>query len=149
MKLRPYRPSDEVAVADLWFESWLSTGLTRPAVTRDDLRARVSTELAARWTVTVAEQDDRLVGFLAVVLPERRLDQLFVRPVDQGSGAGAALFAAARAQLPEGFWLTAQAANARARAFYERRGMRLDRVEDHASVERVIYVLDPPVYQAR
>ena len=144
MNLRPLIPSDEAELAEVWFEGWLSTGLTHPIVTQADLRARVPTELAKRWTVTVAENDDRMIGFLAVALSERRLDQLFVRPGDQHTGTGAALFEAARAQLPEGFWLATQLGNERARGFYERRGMRLDRVEDYNGVERAIYVLDPP-----
>ena len=144
MKLRPYKPLDDAELADVWFESWRSTGLTLPVVTRADLRARVPMELATRWEVTVAEVDDRITGFLALARRERRIDQLFVRPGDQGSGTGTALFDEARAQLPEGFWLATQPGNARARAFYERRGMRLDRIEDHNGVDRVIYVLDPP-----
>lgn len=147
MKLRPYKPSDEAELAEVWFESWLSTGLTSPTVTQADLRARVPNELAERWTVTVAEEDDRITGFLAVALAERRLDQLFVRPSDQRSGTGGALFEVARTQLAEGFWLSTQFGNERARAFYERRGMRLDRIEpDH---DRVIYVLDAPTTQVR
>jgi GNAT superfamily N-acetyltransferase len=143
MKLRPYKPFDDAKLAAVWFAGWLSTGLARPVVTEADLHARVAEELAARWTVTVAEMDERIVGFLAVALEERRLDQLFVRPTEQGLGVGAALFDAALAQLGNGFWLTTQMENERARKFYERRGMRLDRLETYRGAERAIYVLDP------
>lgn len=123
MILRPYAPRDEAALAELWFESWLSVGLEWPVVTRTELAKRVPRELAGRWEVTVAEADGRLLGFLALALSEHRLDQLFIAPDAQGSGVGRALFEVAMRRMPEGFWLSTQPANARARAFYERSGM--------------------------
>ena len=140
MKLRPYHAADESALVDVWIESWRSVGLDRPVVTRADLAARVPRELAGRWTVTVAEADGRLVGFLAVCLAEKRLDQLFIHPSFHGRGIGSALFDVARKQLPSRFWLSTQAANRRAREFYELRGMALDRVEKKGSDERASYV---------
>ena len=143
MKLRPYDLADEDALVGVWFDAWHSVGLEQPVVTRLDLAARVSNELVARWTVTVAEQDGRVVGFLAVALEERRLDQLFVQPDVQGRGVGGSLFDVALAQLPEGFWLSTQPGNRRAREFYERRGMILDRVEGTPGNERAVYVMRP------
>ena len=84
MKLRPYDAADEDALAAVWFESWRSVGLAEPAVVRSDLAARTKRELSARWDVTVAEEDGRVVGFLAIAPEERRLDQLFVLPEMQG-----------------------------------------------------------------
>ncbi|MCA6345803.1 MAG: GNAT family N-acetyltransferase [Phenylobacterium sp.] len=141
MRLRPYEAADEGALVDVWFDSWRSVGLSHPVATKADLAARVPTEVAGRWTVTIAEHDGRVVGFLAVAHEENRLDQLFVHPDVQGSGVGAALFRAATAQLREGFWLSTQPGNRRARGFYERRGMVLDRLEGDSGSERAIYVM--------
>lgn len=59
-------------------------------------------------------------------------------------GVGRALFEAARLRLPDGFWLATQPDNRRARAFYERLGMRLDRVEAGEAGDRVFYRFIPP-----
>lgn len=143
MQLRPYQPADQVALADLWFESWRSTGLQRPAVTRADLARRVPDELATRWTVAVAEAEGRLIGFVAICLAEQRLDQLFVAPEAQGRGVGPELFDIARSAMPDGFWLSTQAGNLRARAFYERQGMSVDQTNRDLDDDTVVYVLRP------
>lgn len=135
MKLRRYAPADQAALIEVWFESWRSVGLERPVVTKADLAARAPRDLAGRWTVTIAEEDSRILGFVALCRAERRLDQLFVLPSLHGRGVGLALFEAAKDQMPAGFWLSTQTANHRARQFYERRGMRVDRVE----ADRVFY----------
>ncbi|MDO9223403.1 MAG: GNAT family N-acetyltransferase [Caulobacter sp.] len=145
MNLRPYAPGDEAALAELWFESWSSIGLERPVVTRDALIERAPRDLAGRWEVTVAEADGRLLGFLALAPSEHRLDQLFIAPDAQGLGIGEALFEVARRRLPAGFWLATHADNGRARAFYERRGMQVERVEADPAGDRVFYRLAPPV----
>lgn len=139
MKLRPYTPCDEAGLAALWFESWTSVGLQRPVVTHAELAARVPQELAGRWAVTVAEADGRLLGFLALALSERRLDQLFIAPDAQGSGVGRALFDVAKQRMPEGFWLSTQPANRRACAFYEQAGMTVDAAAPGQTAERVVY----------
>jgi ribosomal protein S18 acetylase RimI-like enzyme len=141
MELRPYAPGDEDAIAELWFESWRSVGLEKPVVTKAEMAERVPRELAGRWTVTVVEEAGELLGFLALAVAERRLDQLFVAPEAQGRGIGKALFEIAREQMPDGFWLSTQPGNARARAFYERHGMTLERVELGAQGDRLIYTL--------
>ena len=41
--------------------------------------------------------------------------------------------------MPEGFWLSTQPDNMRARTFYERAGMMLDRIEPYPSGDRAIY----------
>lgn len=139
MRLRPPLPGEEAALARLWFNSWASNGFDGPPDLRQQLVERVPRELAGRWEVTVAEADGRLLGFLALAPAERRLDQIFVAPEALGQGVGAALFAVALARMPEGFWLTTQIENARARGFYERRGMEVERFEE----DRVYYRLAP------
>lgn len=139
MRLRPGVPGDAAALAALWFGSWSSNGFDGPADIREMMAERVPRELAGRWEVTVAEADGRLLGFLALAPAEQHLDQLFVAPDAQGTGVGGALFAMAVERFPDGFWLATQTENHRARSFYERRGMTLDRFED----DRVYYRLKP------
>ncbi|MDO8295703.1 MAG: GNAT family N-acetyltransferase [Caulobacter sp.] len=144
MNLRPYEPGDEAALAELWFESWSSIGLEQPVVTKAVLIARVPRDLAERWEITVAESNGRLVGFLALAPSEQRLDQLFIAPDAQGLGIGGALFDVARRRLPNGFWLATQPDNQRARAFYERLGMKIDRLEPGPAGGRVFYTFGQP-----
>lgn len=139
MRLRPATPEDAAALVALWFESWASNGFDGPADIREMMAERVPRELADRWDVTVAEADGRLLGFLALAMAEQRLDQLFIAPDTQGKGVGGALFAVAVARMPDGFWLATQAENVRARGFYERRGMVLERIEE----DRAYYRLGP------
>jgi GNAT superfamily N-acetyltransferase len=144
MKLRPYAPGDEAAMAGLWFESWLSVGLEHPVVTKAELVERLPRELAGRWDVTVAEADGRLLGFLALALSERRLDQLFIAPDAQRRGVGRTLFEVAKERMPDGFWLSTQPANGGARAFYEQCGMTPEPLDAGYAGDRVIYVLPRP-----
>lgn len=140
MLLRPYEPRDEAQLARLWYASWCSVGLDSPVVAEADLAARVPQEIAGRWSVTVAEDGGEMVGFLALAIAENRLDQLFVAPAAQGRAVGRALFDVALQRMPGGFWLSTQPGNVRARRFYERAGMSLERIEDGPGGDRAIYV---------
>ncbi len=130
MKIRPAVPSDYPVLADLWFDSWTSIGISNETDwTRDLVRARFVRDVAERWVLFAAEEADELVGMLALVLAERRIDQLFLKPAFKGKGIGLALLEHAKCELPDGIVLVTQEANARARAFYEREGFRLERSE--------------------
>jgi GNAT superfamily N-acetyltransferase len=142
--LRPFIPSDACALARVWYASWLSTGVPAAReITQEDLLARVRTEFAQGCCVMIAQVEGELVGFLALKLEERRLDQLFVAPEQKGSGIGIRLFALAEEMMPRGFVLRTAAANIEARRFYEKRGMRFDRLELHPvhGHEVAIYVM--------
>lgn len=85
--------------------------------------------------VTVATINRQVVGFSAV--KDGFLDHLYVAPSVQGVGAGGLLLAAAQAANPDGLWLYAFQRNAKARAFYEKRGFRLVSMTDgQANEER-------------
>ena len=59
---------------------------------------------------------------LALHLPDRYLDQLFVAPEYQGSGLGRQLLAFTRQQLPDEIWLRCVRENEKAWRWYEREG---------------------------
>lgn len=143
MNFRPGHPDDAIAIGDLWFDSWLSSKPENPIVTKADLVERALAELAGRWEVTLAEADGALLGFLAVAAAERRLDQLFIAPHAQSQRIGAELLKVAKRRFPEGFWLKVDAANARAKAFYEREGLILIRSEIEDNRARMIYAFEP------
>jgi GNAT superfamily N-acetyltransferase len=122
--VRPAIPADYDAVADVWLAGWLSTGLsTGDDPTIPEMRARIDEDLAKGWTLTVATADGVVVGMLATYAG--KLDQLFLAPAWKGKSVGKALFAEAKRLMPAGFTLWANTANDRARAFYERQGMKL------------------------
>lgn len=123
--LRKGSPQESASIGALWFASRLSTSPEERAVTEADLLARCAAEMAGRWDVTVAEGGRELLGFIALVREENRVDQLFVAPRAQGRGIGARLLAVAKDRFKDGFWFSVQAANRRARAFYEREGLSL------------------------
>jgi GNAT superfamily N-acetyltransferase len=121
LSIRPYAAADLDVVAQIWVDSWQSTGIAAAAtVTRADLRERLPQEIARGWSVFVALRGAAIVAFLA--LSHDRLDQLFVSPLHQNQGIGKRLLHFAKSQRPSGFHLTTDAAS-RAPRFYEREGL--------------------------
>jgi ribosomal protein S18 acetylase RimI-like enzyme len=125
------------AVARIRFDGWRSTGL---ATAVDDdlaaLRKRIDRELAGGWSLFVGTVDETLAGMLA--LKPAELDQLFVAPAFRRRGVGVALLREAQRQLPSGFGLRTDVDNARARRFYEREGLMLERIGSHPTRDTVV-----------
>ena len=121
--IRPARPDEYDAVATVWMESWVSTGLDQPSdVLLSNLRARVPREIANGWTLFVADDRGILAAMFAVHLPHLYLDQLFVAPGHQGRSLGRQLLAFTRQLLPDEIWLRCVRENAKAWSWYEREG---------------------------
>jgi GNAT superfamily N-acetyltransferase len=129
MLLRPARPADMAAVADLWHAAWhvahsghVPDGLTR-ARSLEAVRGRTPARVA---DTTVAEVDGALAGFIMVDGDGDGVEQLFVDPVGHGSGVAAPLLAEAERRVAEAghdlAWLSVVAGNARPRRFYEKHG---------------------------
>lgn len=127
MLLRPARPHDMAAVADVWHAAWhvahpghVPDGLTA-ARTLEAFHARTPARVA---DTTVAEVDGRVAGFLMIDGDE--VEQLFVDPALHGSGIAAPLLAEAERQVADAghevAWLAVVIGNARARRFYEKHG---------------------------
>jgi len=99
-------------------QPWLEARMGHTA--EDDLRFFRGT-IARENDVWVAVEGE-VAGFLAIA--GERLGWLYVDPVSQRRGIGTALLDKAKALSPAGLTLFTHQQNQRARAFYERRGLR-------------------------
>ena|SRR5437899_1677526 len=121
--LRPYRPADEDMAIELWRRTWQ---LVYPAIdfsTRIEWwRQRWRDELVTRATITVAETNGRMIGFVTVDPRTLELDQMVVASEAWGSDVASALLAEAKRVSPSGLDLHVNKDNARAIRFYEKQG---------------------------
>jgi GNAT superfamily N-acetyltransferase len=121
--IRPARSDEHDQVARVWMDSWVSTGLEDASdLLLAKLRARVVAEVEKGWSLYVADDNGALAAMLALHLPDRYLDQLFVAPAYQGNGLGRQLLAFTRQQLPDEIWLRCVRENEKAWRWYEREG---------------------------
>ena len=84
-------------------DSWVSTGLDgSQQFPAGASCARVSRcEVEKGWSLFVADDEGELAAMLALHMPKRYLDQLFVAPRYQGRGLGRRLLAFTRSILPD------------------------------------------------
>jgi ribosomal protein S18 acetylase RimI-like enzyme len=121
--IRPARPDEYDAIARVWMESWVSTGLSEASnFLLANLRARVTSEMEKGWSLFVADDGGTLAAMLALHLPGKYLDQLFVAPAYQGRSLGRTLLAFTRKHLPDEIHLRCVRENERAWRWYEREG---------------------------
>ena len=120
--LRPYRVTDEDAAIALWLTAW------QQAYPQIDFTARLPWwrerwrgELVPNAAIIVAEQQDRLQGFVTID-QQGYLDQLVVAPDHWGSDAARLLVDEAKRISPDGVTLLVNKDNTRAIRFYERNG---------------------------
>ena len=146
VRLVPFDPAVHAGLvtplAQLWLDSWRSTGTANEEVVLvEDLAARIREETATVWEVTLAFQDDVLSGFMALRPHDNCLDQLFMAPTAKGQGLGSKLMDLAKQRLPDGMWLRTAEANHTARAFYEKRGFHHYDTDQHPTLgyARVFY----------
>jgi ribosomal protein S18 acetylase RimI-like enzyme len=137
--IRPARPDEYDEVARVWMESWVSTGLdTASDALLAKLRARVTHEVENGWSLFVADDDGRLAAMLAIGLPEKYLDMLFVAPEYQGRSIGRQLLAFTRTLLPDEIWLRCVRENEKAWRWYEREGFVFEREGPEPAINRVM-----------
>jgi putative acetyltransferase len=121
--LRAYRPSDEDMAIELWRRTWQ---LVYPAIdfsTRVEWwRQRWRDELVPVATITVAEANGRMVGFVTVDPRTFDLDQMVVSSEAWGSDVASALLTEAKRVSPNGLDLHVNKDNVRAIRFYEKHG---------------------------
>jgi GNAT superfamily N-acetyltransferase len=126
--IRPARPDEYNEVARVWMNSWVSTGLAEASeFLLANLRARVRHEIEQGWTLFVADDRGTLAAMLALHLPKRYLDQLFVAPEYQGKSLGRQLLAFTRTHLPDEICLRCVRENEKAWRWYEREGFVFER----------------------
>jgi GNAT superfamily N-acetyltransferase len=125
--VRPARPEDSNAVANIWYHGWRDGHLGHVS---DDLVAiRTEESFGPRASqrvsdTTVAVVDDEVAGF--VMVGDDEVEQVYVSARHRGTGVAATLLAAAERLVVlnghERAWLAVVGGNARARRFYERNG---------------------------
>jgi ribosomal protein S18 acetylase RimI-like enzyme len=127
VELRPARPEDAEAVAEIWFRGWRDAHLGLVPQELLDVHKEGSFRTWAADRVpdtTVATVDGAVAGFVMVVDDE--LEQVYVARASRGTGVAQALISEAERQVrangSEKAWLAVVAGNARARAFYEKVG---------------------------
>jgi putative acetyltransferase len=121
--LRPYTAADEDAAIELWRRTWK---LAYPHINFDARvdwwRQRWRDELVPVATITVAEAQGKMAGFVTVDPASFDLDQIVVAPEAWGIGVASALIAEAKRISPHGLDLHVNIDNARAIRFYEKHG---------------------------
>jgi putative acetyltransferase len=123
VRLRLYVAADEDAAIELWRRTWQQhyphlNFSARVAWWRERWR----NELVPTATITVAEADGELLGFVTVDPQTGYLDQIVVAPEAWGLQIAPALIDEAKRLSPRGLDLKVNADNDRAIRFYEKHG---------------------------
>jgi len=126
LTLRPYAHADEEAAIELWRRTW------QQAYPQINFAARLAwwrqrwrSELVPEATITVAERDGALVGFVTVDPRSLYLDQIVVGPEAWGSDVAEALIKEAMRLSPRGLDLHVNTDNVRAIRFYEKHNFKI------------------------
>jgi ribosomal protein S18 acetylase RimI-like enzyme len=128
--IRPARADEYDAIARVWMNSWVSTGLDDASnLLLAKLRARITLEIENGWSLFVADDGGTLAAMLALHLPKLYLDMLFVAPEYQGRSVGRQLLAFTRQQLPDEIELRCVRENEKAWRWYEREGFVFEKQE--------------------
>lgn len=100
--IRPARTEEYDEIGRVWMESWVSTGLGETSdFLLANLRARIRREMGDGWSLFVADDNGTIAAMLALHLPKRYLDMLFVGPAYQGQSLGRKLLAFTRTRMPD------------------------------------------------
>ena len=141
LRIRPAKPRDATRIAALGIQVWLHTyatsgvsGVVADYVLQEFSEGRLVDKIAdPQRLVLIAEDAGHLLGYavLHFAAPQAdlrtELETLYVQAHSLGQGIGHALLAEARSAAARGngssaIWLTVNARNTRAIAFYQRQG---------------------------
>ncbi|AEW98290.1 GNAT family N-acetyltransferase [Streptantibioticus cattleyicolor] len=138
IELRPARPEDGAAIADVWYRGWCDAHLGNvpdalvALRTRESFDARVVPRIADTVVAVVGGQ---VAGFVTVIGDE--VEQVYVAERHRGGGVATALLDEAERMVAAGghrrAWLVVVPGNARARAFYARQGWTDEGPYDHVA----------------
>jgi len=124
VKIRPATDSELERIAQIWDESWHSTGVPSPEVLSIlQLKDRLLGFTASGADIYAVEHNQIIAGMMVLDPAGHKLSQLFLAPIFQGRGLGAACLAFAKTALPGGFTLTVAEASHKAQAFYAANGL--------------------------
>jgi putative acetyltransferase len=125
VRLRPYHPDDFESSLEVWMAAW-QAAMPQIAFAKrlDWWRHRWLLELVPNNTITVAELDGLVVGFVVINPETGWLDQVAVTPAHWSSGIATALVEEAKRLAPDGIRLDVNQTNERAIHLYERLGFR-------------------------
>jgi ribosomal protein S18 acetylase RimI-like enzyme len=144
--LRPARPDDIPAVAEIWRVGWRDGHLGNVPDELVAARTAASFDIRAAERIpdtVVAVVGGAVAGFVMVVDDE--VEQVYVGSDHRGSGVAASLLEEAERLVREGgherAWLAVVAGNARARRFYERQGW-----TDHGPFDHYAVGPDGPIH---
>lgn len=136
--VRPARPEDAVAVADIWYRGWCDGHVGNVPDALVAVRTRESFgERAGRRVgdTAVAVVEGRVAGFVMVVGDE--VEQVYVSASHRGSGVAEVLLREAERLVALGghsrAWLAVVPGNTRARRFYARHGWTDEGPFEHAA----------------
>ncbi len=135
--LRPARPEEGVAVAELWLRSRKASVPANPPPAYDDdnVRRHFATEVVGVQEVWVVERAGR--GLLAMlVVHGGRVEHLMVDPDVTGQGIGSRLIELAKSRAEGSLDLWTFQSNLGARRFYERHGFEAVETTDDDNVEK-------------
>ncbi|MDD1528346.1 GNAT family N-acetyltransferase [Bradyrhizobium sp. WBOS7] len=128
--IRPADADEYDEVGRVWMESWVSTGLGEASdFLLANLRARIRREIEDGWSLFVADDRGAIAAMLALHVPRRYLDMLFVAPAYQGRSLGRQLLAFTRTQMPDEMYLRCVRENEKAWRWYEREGFVFEKEE--------------------
>jgi GNAT superfamily N-acetyltransferase len=123
--LREARKSDGPAIAALFTASRRDALPYLPELhTDEDTLDHFSNVVPKRCAVWVAEEGDRLIGFMAWNAATEHLDHLYLMPGNYRRGIGTELLSKAKTLSRGKVQLFAFQRNTRARAFYEHHGFK-------------------------
>ncbi len=136
VRIRPGRPTDAAALAEIHLRSFRHAVPSIPRVHSDDeVRAWMASSVVSHRETWVAEAGGVPVGLL--VRTGELIEQLYVEPAWIGRGVGSLLLDQAKALSPERLTLWTFAANQAARRFYDRAGfVETDRTDGSGNEER-------------
>ena len=134
VRIRAAEPEDADAVADVFIASFGTLTFLPKLHTDEETVDFITNTVLREHEVLVAELDGRIAGFAAMSKGDL-LEHLYVDPDLQGRGIGSELLRRAKERMPHGFRLWVFQANAQARRFYERHGLRVVELTDGAGNE--------------